>query len=617
MVFKLSLLLSLAAFRIVLAEKAGYFEDLSVCADPKGLKACYEDADTRYASCINNSCDGGDSSCYKSCNGDTSCMTSQCPNLGVDCINVCECIKKDNEIDCMATSCWNQVYSCEYQKTGENLINYCPKVDLEQIPFWPPPENAPGGCSCNFAKIDLRITQISNYLTTCANNETNVEQLTVEEMSDYGRACICCSYSAAVSTIWDECPNTDPAILGADYWLGGLMEGEHGEACSTYMEHFPCKKLGFGDKVAGGTNTFYTPDNLPKNGTETLYNTGGVISSPVSGATFTWTSGTLEHAITVSSTDNVVTATVTGGSGGSGSSGSTATETGASATSSGLAVGLKMEQPRKSGDPRGQIVISASRQKPPEVHADTYTALAPHPYASKMTQTSSTLLALTMAGAGYLAALCTTPPNPSPSQKDRHSTDRITWIAGAGATIARRTTLTVTLYHALLTITPSYAPDRLHQICPRPENRNMAVFTWSPITLASLFVIFLGAFVRLSAFGGLGRNFTFHLAAPDQLVTSGVYRWMQHPSYTGQYLIYLGCMGVFLRWDGVASCYIGKDVLESLVGYGVPVGVGILVWSLTVLGLRVRDEEGMLREEFGEKWEVWHRKTPRFLPALF
>lgn len=240
-------------------------------------------------------------------------------------------------------------------------------------------------------------------------------------------------------------------------------------------------------------------------------------------------------------------------------------------------------------------------------HADTLT----------MTKASSTLLAAAMAGAGYLTALCTTPPNPSPSQKDRHSTDRITWIAGAGATIARRTTLTITLYHALLTVVPIYAPDRLHQVCPRPSNRNMEVFTWSPISTISLFIILLGAYIRLSAYGGLGRNFTFHLAAPDQLVTSGVYRWMQHPSYTGQWLIYLGCMGVFLRWDGVPACWVPEAMLATWVGYGYPVLAAILAVSFTMVGIRVRDEEGMMRAQFGKKWEVWHRETPRFVPGLF
>jgi protein-S-isoprenylcysteine O-methyltransferase Ste14 len=222
-----------------------------------------------------------------------------------------------------------------------------------------------------------------------------------------------------------------------------------------------------------------------------------------------------------------------------------------------------------------------------------------------------------MAAAGYLAALCTTPPNPSPSQKDRHTTDRITWVAGAGATIARRTTLTVALYHALLTVIPTYAPSRLHQVCPRPSNLNMSVFTWSPITTTSLFILLLGAYIRLSAFGGLGKNFTFHLAAPDQLVTSGVYRWMQHPSYTGQYLIGLGCVGVFLRWDAVPACWIREDILARWAGYGHPVVAVVAVWSLILLWVRVRDEEGMLRGQFGKRWEKWHRETPRFVPGLF
>ena len=73
-----------------------------------------------------------------------------------------------------------------------------------------------------------------------------------------------------------------------------------------------------------------------------MYNTGGVVSSPVSGATFTWNLGTLAHAITVSSTDNAVTATATTGSDGSGSSHSAATEKGASATSTGLAAGCEI-----------------------------------------------------------------------------------------------------------------------------------------------------------------------------------------------------------------------------------------------------------------------------------
>jgi protein-S-isoprenylcysteine O-methyltransferase Ste14 len=35
------------------------------------------------------------------------------------------------------------------------------------------------------------------------------------------------------------------------------------------------------------------------------------------------------------------------------------------------------------------------------------------------------------------------------------------------------------------------------------------------------------------------------------------------------------------------------------------------------LRLRILDEEDMLRGEFGEEWERWHRKTARLIPGIF
>lgn len=203
------------------AEQVGHWDDSSVCADPDGFAKCYDKADDSYTSCITNNCAGGSTSCVKSCNGDRDCIAKQCPNLGIDCINVCECIRSRDQIDCTASSCWNQVrsrtnnitwsgqltivssqvYSCEYQVLAEDLLNNCIKQHLEDIPFWPPPDNAPGGCSCNFGKADKQELQISNYIETCANNMTNLNQMSdVDDMTNYSQACMCCSQSAVLST---------------------------------------------------------------------------------------------------------------------------------------------------------------------------------------------------------------------------------------------------------------------------------------------------------------------------------------------------------------------------------------------------------------------------------
>jgi hypothetical protein len=145
----------------------------------------------------------------------------------------------------------------------------------------------------------------------------------------------CISFKLTSSSIWNVCPNTRPSEIGADYWYDAFLRPHHWDECGPYLEKYDCgSDLGFAAESAGDTHTFPKPKNLPKNGTETLFNTGGVLSTPVSGATFTWTDGSLLHAITAASTNNIVSATGTGVQVAS----ATATATSTSATKAGGAI---------------------------------------------------------------------------------------------------------------------------------------------------------------------------------------------------------------------------------------------------------------------------------------
>lgn len=131
--------------------------------------------------------------------------------------------------------------------------------------------------------------------------------------------------SLTVSRIWGVCPNTQPALLGADTWYNAVIAHDW-DICGPYLENYDCAgALGYGASSAGNTTQFYKPGDLPANGTETLSNTGGVISTPISGSTFTWTLGTVPHPVTAMA----ATATATANSG---KSGSTATGAAAAAT---------------------------------------------------------------------------------------------------------------------------------------------------------------------------------------------------------------------------------------------------------------------------------------------
>lgn len=236
---------------------------------------------------------------------------------------------------------------------------------------------------------------------------------------------------------------------------------------------------------------------------------------------------------------------------------------------------------------------------------------------------SSVTLSLSILLAGYLSAICATPPNPpTTTQQARapYETDRIRIITGSVAIAASRAVLIISIYHALVTLV--YSPNTnnaiLSTICPHPENLtlNPQLLTWSPTVILSLLAIASGSAIRLAAYGGLGRNFTFYLSAPDRLVTGGVYAYVQHPSYTGLVLVGLGCVGLWCRWDGAIACLLSEDVIERVDGLGMAV-IGVLgTVAVMVLGVRVRDEERMLRERFGREWEGWHVRTARFVPGI-
>ena len=80
-----------------------------------------------------------------------------------------------------------------------------------------------------------------------------------------------------------------------------------------------------------------------------------------------------------------------------------------------------------------------------------------------------------------------------------------------------------------------------------------------------------------------------------QLVTTGIYRWIRHPQYTGFLMITLGML---FDWA----------TLPMLIMYP------ILVWLYVRLA---RHEEAEMRTEFGPAYDEYRARTGMFLPRLF
>lgn len=79
------------------------------------------------------------------------------------------------------------------------------------------------------------------------------------------------------------------------------------------------------------------------------------------------------------------------------------------------------------------------------------------------------------------------------------------------------------------------------------------------------------------------------------LVTSGIYRVIRHPSYVGLLVNSLGWSLAFRSW------------------------VGVILTALTLVPLlsRIRAEERLLREEFGDEYAAYCARTWRMIPGVF
>jgi hypothetical protein len=81
--------------------------------------------------------------------------------------------------------------------------------------------------------------------------------------------------------------------------------------------------------------------------------------------------------------------------------------------------------------------------------------------------------------------------------------------------ILRQIVIAAVAYHAALAILPELdTPTLTTQACPRPNNPNPALFSWTSTSATALLLVLIGAWMRLSAFGGLGSNFTFQSCTP-------------------------------------------------------------------------------------------------------
>jgi protein-S-isoprenylcysteine O-methyltransferase Ste14 len=113
-----------------------------------------------------------------------------------------------------------------------------------------------------------------------------------------------------------------------------------------------------------------------------------------------------------------------------------------------------------------------------------------------------------------------------------------------------------------------------------------------------LLMIICGITLRIIAISTLRQNFSYLVGIREEheLITSGIYTKIRHPSYTGGILINIG----------IQVC------LFSLIG------ILITIASLVIYyGPRIRFEEDVLRSEFPEHYEAYKKSSWRLILYIY
>ncbi|KAH7309322.1 hypothetical protein BKA65DRAFT_519610 [Rhexocercosporidium sp. MPI-PUGE-AT-0058] len=241
---------------------------------------------------------------YEACNKDALISMDNCMSgkkRTVDAYNECFCFARTYLLNCEGQFCWNKVYGCEYNDLVQLLLDACHPdlVKTDDIPFWPAPANAPGGCSCDNSATDLANAELWSTTHEACSIGKVVD--TNDKNSTWN--CNCCFWSLSFQSTIESCPKYDFPYLRYDDARRQSLSGfdETWFSCQDTLPTANCKALGY-----SYTGEIYLPSNLPLPGTETMSNLAGQVTAPVSGWTYSWSAAGYNLTVTAFSPSGTV-----------------------------------------------------------------------------------------------------------------------------------------------------------------------------------------------------------------------------------------------------------------------------------------------------------------------
>jgi protein-S-isoprenylcysteine O-methyltransferase Ste14 len=124
------------------------------------------------------------------------------------------------------------------------------------------------------------------------------------------------------------------------------------------------------------------------------------------------------------------------------------------------------------------------------------------------------------------------------------------------------------------------------------------IYPWNTFFAIGMALFVIGLSIRIFSLRKLNQYFTYSVAKVEnhKIITSGLYKFIRHPGYLGQLIIFVGISTAISN---------GLSILLMMI----PITFGYLY--------RIKVEEKFMAEELGEDYKNYQEHTKRLIPMLY
>lgn len=124
------------------------------------------------------------------------------------------------------------------------------------------------------------------------------------------------------------------------------------------------------------------------------------------------------------------------------------------------------------------------------------------------------------------------------------------------------------------------------------------IYPWNTFFATGMVLFAIGFMIRIYSILTLKQYFTYSVEKVEdhKIISTGLYRFIRHPGYLGQLIIFIGISASISNWLSILLMMI-------------PVTLGYLY--------RIKVEEKFMADQLSEDYQKYQERTKRIIPMLY